>query len=277
MSILTVNDVVAGMTQRSQSLNVAKATIATQAAGAISSLWRATGLPAQGAIPGAAAICNKDLTGAFGWTNPGGSYQAHIARCFLVSGNTGSDIQLYDRLAHMGGLSGVTTGAQTVAVDITGSGSNLVARVGSDYGAILWFVEQYTAIGTSAQTLTVTYTSYPGGGGNTGQTTTLSIGGASPLNQPARMFQIIPAGTDEIQSIESVSLGVSTGTAGSFGVTAMRRLCTASLGLANAGEVYDWAELGLPRVYDDSCLMLAVICGTTSTGTVQGGFQAIAG
>ena len=64
MSILSVDDVVAGMTQRSQSLIIAKASIATQAAAGFSSLWRATGVPAQGAIPAAAiAGSNKDFYG----------------------------------------------------------------------------------------------------------------------------------------------------------------------------------------------------------------------
>jgi len=277
VSILSVDDVVAAMTQRSQSLIIAKASIATQLAGGLTSLWRATGLPAQGAIPGAAAVCSSATTGAAAWTNPGGSYEAHIARCFLVSGNTGSDIQLYDRLAHMGGLNATLTTSQTVSVDITGTTSNLAARVGSDYGDVLWFLEIYTDIGVTARNLTITYTRYPGGGGNTGQTVVQALGGASPANQDSRMFQIIPNAGDKIQSIETVQLDASTGTAGSFGVTALKRLCTASLGIANAGEVYDWAQLGLPRVHDDACLTFGVVCGTTSSGTLSGGFQAIAG
>jgi len=276
MAILSVDNVVAAMTQRSQALNIAKASIGTQGAGGFTSLWRATGLPGQGAIPGAAAICDKDLLGALPWTNPGGSYEAHLARCFLVSGNTGTDVWFLDRLAHMGGLSGATTGNQTVSVDITGSGSNLVERAG-DYTDVLWFAEIYTDIGTSAQTCTVTYTRKPGGVGNTGQTTTFSLGGASPLNQDSRTYQIIPAGTDVIQSIETVSIGTTTGTAGSWGITAARRLTTVSLGLANAGVVFDWAQLGLPRVYDDACLTMIVVCGTTSSGTLQGALRAIAG
>jgi hypothetical protein len=277
MSILSVDDVVAGMTQRSQPLIVSKASIANQLAGGLCSLWRATGLPAQGAIPGAAAVCSKSLTGAFGWTNPGGSYEAHLARAFLVSGNSGTDVTMVDRLAHMGGLSGALTTSQTVSVDVTGATSNLVARVGGDYGDVQWFVEIYTDIGTTARNLTVTYTRYPGGGGNTGQTVVVALGGASPANRAGRMFPIIGNTTDKIQSIESVQLDLSTGTVGSFGITAVRRLTSVSMGLANAGTVADWAQLGLPRVHDDACLAMVAVCGTTSSGTLQGGLQAIAG
>ncbi len=276
MSILSVDDVVAAMTQRSQSLIIAKASIATQAAAGFSSLWRATGVPAQGAIPGAAAVCSNATTGALRWVNPGGSYEGHLARAYLLSSVSGSDVWILDRLAHMGGLSGVTTGAQTVSVDITGSGSNLVQRAGT-YADVMWFAEIYTDIGTSAQTCTVTYTRKPGGGGNTGQTTTFSLGGASPINQDSRMYQIIPTGTDVIQSIETVSIPTTTGTAGSWGITAARRLTTIPCPLANYPNVQDWAQLGLPRVYDSACLWLGMVTGTTSTGTLQGQILGISG
>jgi len=276
MSILSVDDVVAAMTQRSQSLIIAKASIATQAAAGFSSLWRATGIPAQGAIPGAAAVCSNATTGALPWVNPGGSYEGHLARSYLLSANSGNDVWIFDRLAHMGGLSGVTTGAQTVDVDITGATSNLVQRAG-DYTDVMWFAEIYTDIGTSAQTCTVTYTRKPGGGGNTGQTTTFSLGGASPINQDSRMYQIIPTGTDVIQSIQSVSIPTTTGTAGSWGITAARRLTTIPCPLANYPNVQDWAQLGLPRVYDSACLWMGMVTGTTSTGTLQGTILGISG
>lgn len=273
--ITDLDGIINGLANQVQVAPINKASIATQAAGGFSSLWRATGIPAQGAIPAAAAICDKTLTGALlNFTNAGGGESLYLARVFMVSGNSGTNISVYDRLAHMGGLSGVTTGSQTAGVDIT---SLAGTRCAADFSDVTWWADIYADVGTSAQTCTVTYTRYPGGAGNTGRTTTFTLGGASPANQDSRSYQIIPTGADKIQSIESVSIPVSTGTAGSWGITASKSLSSVSLGLSNAGEVYDWAQLGLPAVPNDACLYFVAICGTTSTGTLIGSAKLIRG
>jgi hypothetical protein len=275
MTISNLDGLIDALANNAQTLIVNRASIANQLAGGFSSLWRGTGTPAQGAIPGAAAVCTKALTGAMSFNNPTDPVKSYIARGFLVSGNSATDVQLHDRLAHMGGLSGTSTGSQTVSVDVSGSSNNLANRRGaSDYSDVQWWVEIYTDIGTTAVTLTVTYTN---AAGTSGRTTTLSIGGASPANQDSRMFQIIGNGGEFIQSIQSVQQSATTGTAGSYGITATRSLCGMSLGLANAGSVYDWALLGLPRIHDDACLFPIMICGTTSTGTLYGNFKLIQG
>jgi hypothetical protein len=259
----------------SQLLQLNKATIATQGTGGYSALWRATGTPGQGAIPAGAAVIDNTLTGAINFTQPTGGAASYFARLQAVAGNSNTDILIYDRLAHMGGLSGVTTGNQTVNVDVSGSSSNLANRRGaSDYSDVTWWWEIYTDIGTTGQTCTVTYTN---GGGTGSRTTTFSLGGASPLNQDSRTFQIIGSGGEFIQSIQTVSIGTSTGTAGSWGITARRLLTTVTLPLANNGVVYDWMQAGFPRIHDSACLEIVMICGTTSTGTLVGSFRVVQG
>jgi hypothetical protein len=117
--------------------------------------------------------------------------------------------------------------------------------------------------------MTVNYTD----SGNTGRTTTLSFGGASPLNQDSRIFPIIPAAATPlpIKSVQSISLSASTLTAGSFGITATREIAPLALPLvANYADVYDWARLGAPTVAGDACLSFIQLCTTTSTGALQG-------
>lgn len=269
MAITTLDGLVAALPTASV-FQINKASIATQAAAGYSSLWRATGVPAQGAIPGAFARCTNALTGALRHTNPV-SGNAYLALLTAACGNAGQNIQIHDRLAHMGGLSGATTGNQTVNVDVTGTTANLDERIGAaDFSEVQWWAEIYTDIGTSGQTCTVTYTRDPGGPGNTGQTTTFTLGGASPANQDARLFPIIPAGTDRIQSIQTVSIGTTTGAAGSWGITATKYKAELQTAVANRLEVADWAALGLPIIYDDSCLMMLTFSITTSTGVVVG-------
>jgi hypothetical protein len=40
--------------------------------------------------------------------------------------------------------------------------------------------------------------------------------------------------------------------------------------LANKTEPFDWAQLGLPNVPNNSCLMMLMNCSTTTTGTIRG-------
>ena len=36
-------------------------------------------------------------------------------------------------------------------------------------------------------------------------------------------------------------------------------------------ETFDWAALGLPEIFNSSCLMILQVASTTTTGTVRGG------
>lgn len=270
MAATSVDDIVNGLGNGAQQFVVNKASIASQIAGGFSSLWRATGTPAQASAPAAAAVCTKALTGAFAFSNPTGGLSSYIARSMLVSGNAATDIEFHDRLAHMGGLSGTVTTAQTAGVDVSGSTDNLDLRRGaSDYSDVQWWLEWYTATGASAVTATITYTN---AAGTSGRTTTVALAASIGAS---RMLPIIGSGGEFIQSVQSVTLSATTGTAGSFGVTATRALGSMSLGLANGGVVYDWQMLGLPKIEDDACLMMVCCPSTTSTGALYGSAKLI--
>lgn len=264
MAITSIDGIIDALGNNAQNLVINKATLATQIAGGFTSLWRATGTPAQGAIPSTAAECNNALLGCFGFNNPvsGNSY---LARSMMVCGNAATDFQFHDRLAHMGGLNGTLTTAQTVGVDVSTSTNNMALRRGdANYSDVQWWLEWYTATGSTAVTATITYTN---AAGTSGRTTTVSIPASTAAS---RMIPIIGSGGEFIKSVQSVTLSATTATAGSFGVTATRALTGLSLGLANAGSVYDWAMLGFPRIHDYACLMLVCIPGTTSSGAVYG-------
>lgn len=265
--IVTRDEIVAALAT-ARTLLVNKATIASQLAGGWTSLWRATGTPAQAAIPGAAAVCTDALTGALDRAvpTPAGGQRNALLSAAMAFGNAGPLMYVVDRLAHMGGLSGIVTTAQTVSVDIT---SLAGSRCAADYSDVRWWLEIYTAIGTTGVTVTVNYTD---SGGTARTTTVTGFGGASPANQPGRAFPIIPAAATPlpIRSIESVT-HVTTGTAGSYGVTATRNLAAVPApGVANYAVPFDWARLGAPTVHEDACLALMMLCATTSSGAVNG-------
>lgn len=250
-----------------------KASIASQAAGTYVSLWRATGQPGQGAIPGAAAVCDNTLTGAMGFaqqTPPATSYGGWASGS---CSNSAMTLEIHDRLMHMGGLSGTLATAQTVNLDIAANlaSLNLAERIGdANYSDIQWWLEWYTATGSTAVTATpaVTYND-----GTSGNLTGLSLAATRPASFMVPINNLIPAASSGkfIRDIDTLTLSATTGTAGSFGLTATRPRMVLPLPLANKTEIFDWAALGLPEIFNSSCLFPIVLTSTTSTGTVRGG------
>ena len=263
MAITTRDQLIDGLGNNADRMVIDKASIASQVAGGFSSLWRATGMPGQGAIPAAAAVCTKALTGAVGFTNQVAPATSYLAHAFVACGNAATTIEVHDRIAHMGGLSGTVATAQTAGVSLATTSAD---RIGdANYSDIQWWLEWYTATGATAVTATVAVTYNDDSTGN------IAVSLAATMTA-SRMLPIISAVAGKyIKSIQTVTLSATTGTAGSFGVTATRIRATMPTVLANKAEVFDWAVLGLPEIPNDSCLMLIAFCSTTSTGTVRGG------
>lgn len=272
MTISTRDQLIDALGNNSSRLVIDKASIASQAAGTFVSLWRATGQPGQGAIPGAAAVCDHTLTGAFGFTQQSAPATSYGGWASATCANAATTVEIHDRLMHMGGLSGTVTTAQTVGVDVSASlaTSNLDARKGdANYSDIQWWLEWYTATGSTAVTATVAVTYNDGSTG----TLSASLTATRPASFMLPLNGLIPsaAAGKFIRAVTSVTLSATTGTAGSFGVTATRQRMVLPLNVANKTEIFDWAALGLPEVFNSSCLFPLVMTSTTSSGTVRGG------
>ena len=271
MTITTLDGLVSSLGNNSSRIVIDKASIGSVAAGNYVSLWRANGQPGQGAVPAAAAVCNNALTGAIGFTQqtaPATSYGAYLE---AATGNSAMTLEIHDRLMHMGGLNGTLTTAQTVGLDLNGvTAGNMVSRVGdSNFSDVQWWLEWYTATGSTAVTATVAVTY------NDGTTGTLSVALAAtrPASQMIPLNGLIPAaGAGKfIRGVSTVTLSATSGTAGSFGVTATRPRMSIGTPVANYKSVADWAALGLPEIFNGSCLFPIVLTSTTSSGTVRGG------
>lgn len=237
-----------------------KASIANTAAGQFCSLWRATGMPTQGAIPGAFATCTNALAGAIALPSLG-ALQGYVARLSLM-GATPNTWIIYDRLAQMGGLSGTVTTSQTVNVDlVTASGAGRCLASGAD---VMWFIEVYTDMGSTGVNATVNYNDQ-----NDSAVNAAAIAlGATP--RAARMYQIIPNAGTTIKKVNTVTLSATTGTAGSFGVTACSRQTATGQPTANVAPPGDFAAIGCPEFKATSCLQIVALCTTTSTGALMG-------
>ena len=275
MAIATLDALLAAL-PAGQNLLLNKGTVANVTAGAPTSLWRAAGVPAQAAIPGVAATCNNSTLGGMAFSNPGTGLTSYLAKANLASGGIGTEIQFHDRLAHMGGLSGIVTTAQAVGVDVSVSTDNMADRRGrSNYSDVQWFLEWYTDTGATAASAIVSYTAYDGSaGGAPGRSVIVSLAAST---RAARYIPIIGTNNEPIMSVQSVTLSSSTGTAGSFGVTASRLLGSVATGLSNAGVTFDWPQIGFPRVPDSACISLVLICNSSASGYLAGVVKLIQG
>ena len=273
MAITSRDQLIQALGNNSSRFILDKANIVSQAAGTYVSLWRATGQPGQGAIPAATTVCNNTTLGGMGFsqqTSPSTSYGSYME---VATSNSAMTVEIHDRLAHMGGLNGTLTTAQTVSLDLSalGATNNISNRIGdTNYSDVQWWLEWYTATGTTAVTATVNVTYNDG---TTGALTGASLAAIRPAGFMLSLNALIPAASSGkyIRGVNSVTLSATTGTAGSFGVTATRPRMTLAAPIANMKFVADWAQLGFPEISNGACLFPIVLTSTSSTGTVRGG------
>lgn len=271
--IENIDNLVKALGNNSSRIVLDKASIASQTANSYCSLWRATGQPGQGAIPTVVATCNNTTVGTIGFNqqmSPSTSYGAYLE---IATGNAAMTMELHDRLANMGGLNGTLTTAQSVNLDLNTllATDNIDTRKGdANYSDVQWWLEWYTATGGTAVTATIAVTYNDG---TTGNLSVLSLAATRPASHMIPLNSLIPSAQSGkfIRGIVSVTLSATTGTAGNFGVTVTRPRMTLSSPFANFKFIADWAQLGLPEIYNSSAIFPIVFTSTTSTGTVRGG------
>lgn len=273
MTITTLDGLVSALGNNSSRVVLDKASLPNTAAGQYHSLWRATGQPGQAATPAAAAVCDHTLTGAIGFTQQTAPATTYGGWMQAVCSNSAVTVEIHDRLMHMGGLNGTLTSAQTVGLDINSNlaTANLGDRKGdANYSDVQWWMEWYTDTGSTAVTATVAVTYNDG---TTGNLTNISLAATRRASLMIPLNGLVPAAAAGkfIRDIDTVTLSATTGSAGNFGFTATRPRMTMPLLIANKTEVLDWAALGLPEVFNSSCLFALQLASTTTTGTVRGG------
>jgi hypothetical protein len=238
-------------------------------AGRGASMWTYDGMPAGGLTPTSGAIPDKTTIGAIPFTAPGGSRDKHLIGA-SVAPNIAGIYMLYDRLFHIGGLSGLSTADQT----IQGSPASPALTRNTGGAGNIAFYEIYTVIGTTPRTLTMTYTNQAGTGS---RTSTIFIGGTA-AREVTRMQRIpLAAGDSGIQSIEKVKLDVSTGTAGNFGIIIAQPLAWIPVG---AGGTMGWRDYttglpGIPVINPDACLSLMFIPAAATAPELYGSLSTI--
>ena len=260
MAIQTQDQLIAAMAV-GRTVQFQKASV-TAAAGFFIAAFRTAGMPGAATAPGTAtgAALNRTSTGAMPIPAPSATSYITSYEGAMASAGT---VVIADRLVETGALSGTVTTAQAV-----GSAA-LPARAAASTDVELW-LEFYTATGATA--VAAVTASYTNSAGVSGRTATL-VGGL-PANGGAanRTYQLaLQAGDTGVQSVQSVTLGSTTGTAGAFGVVLRRTLLFGICPAASVGFTQGYAETDLQIVGDDACLELLVLA-TGNTGAINGNF-----
>ncbi len=233
-------------------------------AGRVTSLWSYIGIPADGAVPSGASVCNRSTVGAMLQADPGGGRQKWCLGSIGGAGVVPGGWEIYDRLAHYGGGSGTVTTAQTVNTPaLTRWGGALAV------GNQIW-IEIHTQIGATGSTLSVSYTNQAGTAGRT--SISIPIGGAG-LREQTRMLPVpLQAGDTGVRSVESFTLSATTGTAGNIGVVIARPILFGASADAGIPYVRDLITELPPaqEVLADACLALKYVANSTPPPTNLG-------
>lgn len=238
-----------------------RSSIATLA-GRSYSLWAAGGNESgTGVAPTTAAVPTRTLAGSLSQSNPASGYELFLPRYEPNRVNSGTLI-LCDRLSHQGGLSGTSAVAQS-----TNLPTAALTRYTNGEG-VMAAIEIYTQIGTTQTTFTVSYTNQANTSGRT--SIAAPIGGTN-YRTAGRVLLIPPTSGDwGFRAVASVTLAVSTGTAGAFGVTLFKPLMAFPYPI-NVSQSYVFDALlnmggQLPEIQSDACLFWMFVANTTASG-----------
>lgn len=254
MAITTLDGLIAAARQQIVYAKTASVTaVATQltavhqAAGNPGAATLAVGNTTNGVVPTDATTGYPTINGF------GGGAAGYLAGIQFVN-SVAANLVLYDRLWHAGAFSFATTYALT-------SVPSFSSRVpgGTDFTGLELWVEQVTA-GTGVQSVNVTYTNQAGTGSRS--TGTVAAPAAAIVG---RMWQLpLAAGDSGIQAISNVVGSVAT--VGTYNLVVMRRLATLRVNAVNMAGMLGFDMTGMPLIFADSALCLAVQPDSTATG-----------
>lgn len=184
-----------------------------------------------------------------------------------ISNTVVSQISFYDRLWVGGAYTfnsnvNVTSGSWASRVSYDGGSAN--------YSGLELWVEQVTAA-TGNQAVNVTYNDQGGASGSTGA---VGIGAAPTVG---RCWQLpLASGDTGLQAITNVTGTVAS--AGTFNVMVLRPLARVYIPVASQVLVYNFTDLGLPELFNDSAIYALYMAPSgTSSGTPWANLQLVNG
>lgn len=236
----------------------------TTIAGRWQDLWTSMTIP--GTAPTTAAAPTSATAGALG------QQDSTVATLGLVSARistlTPGCYLLIDRLSHQGGMNATSTGTQT-----TNLPTSALTRYTTGEGVMLG-VTIYTQIGTTATTISCSYTN---SAGTAARTSPSVVFGGTGFREAGRFIPIpLASGDTGVRSVQNSTIAGSTGTVGAFGYCLYKPLAMVMVDEVNSSVYCDLVTGkiggGLPEVVDGACLGVLAMPTTTTvqaTGVLQ--------
>jgi hypothetical protein len=211
-----------------------------------------------------APFAGGSVTGALDATNAGvlrgtpTGIATYISK-YIGSHSAGGVIVIYDRLVQTNGLDATLATVQT-----TNLPTPALTRYTNGVGVMMMY-DIYGSIGTTAATLSVSYTNSAGTAGRTSPA--ITVGGTN--DRTANMVLQIPlqVGDVGVKSVESVTFSGTTGTAGVSGITLWKPLLAVpSPDMCTSPRMDMVRQLGafFEKVQQDACLAV-MHCSATTT------------
>jgi len=239
--------------------------------GRMTSLWTYDGFPAGGAVPTAGAIPDNTTTGALPFNSAGGGRESFMTQAWCT-GLVAGTLILYDRLYHIGGLSGTVATAQTVQ---SSPASPALTRNTGGVGNMV-FAEIYTILGTTAgRTITMDYTD---DAGNASSTSVAVQIGATNFREVTRAIMLpLASGDRGVRAVNTVTLNGTTGSAGNFGITIAKPIAYLGVGFPGSPAWRDFVSglPGIPAIETGACLSLLWVPNTTVVPELFGGYSIV--
>lgn len=239
--------------------NCIKAGIPYRTGGTFSSSWTVAGFPVAGATPpsGNGEIPTRTTTGALNFVQASGSNNLYIAEISGIS-TANCSLIIYDRLWHNSGFSFNITASQNINTPPT-----LTRPDSLGDGVELWG-QVYSNSGTTASTITATYTNSDG---VTGRSATYAKPGSALVAGEMFPFTLV-SGDRGVRTVSSVQLSAGTGTAGNFGLVLLRRIIEIPL-IALTPIKRNFYYFGFRDIHPDACLTFMFLWTTSSTRNVN--------
>lgn len=248
-----------------QYLSLMKTASRTAVAAGWFSVFDLAGNPGAGVLAGtstAAGVVPTDATAGCPTIDAFGGGATGILAQVDFGNSVACRMKLFD-MVFKAGAYGFAAGTTNLAAQ-----PSFAARMpGGAFNDTQLWIEVSTAFVTgTAWQVQVTYTNQAGVAGRTA--VALSATAAAGLTL-GRMYQLaLQSGDTGVQKIESVIVtnGGTAMTAGAFNVLIMRPLWSGRCRIANDGDVHNLFDTGMPVLYADSALVLAIAPDSTATG-----------
>lgn len=243
---------------------------ALAASGGYASLWGVGSQPAAGATPSVrpgGSVPTNATVGSLQQADPGGTDTLHLLTV-QSQGNAGPNtLVMYDRTFHASSIQHNTTSAQS----ITGTPTRYATTTSP---GVFAFLEVTTALGATAQNLTMTYTDQDGNAAEAAAALAMVTSAVSTRIPHTPYFIPYNPGDTGIRTITNLAFSVAN-TAGVSNIVMGRRYCLIPQSVANSMVVMDGinSAFNFKQVLSGACVAFLEIKGVSSatqyTGTID--------